>query len=100
VRDMITLEKEKIEANEHFTDGVRRRWDAEVAAMVNGVLECMYGCAVSAKGRAWARARTEIGIGGRVEGKQKGNGSGVLTFMAGGRLGFRGGKKGGETEKE
>jgi hypothetical protein len=25
VRDMITLEKEKIEANEHFTDGVRRR---------------------------------------------------------------------------
>jgi hypothetical protein len=35
-----------------------------------------------------------------VEGKQKGNGSGDLTFMAGGRLGFRGGKKGGETEKE
>jgi hypothetical protein len=25
VRDVITLEKEKIEAKEHFTDGVRRR---------------------------------------------------------------------------
>jgi hypothetical protein len=34
-----------------------------------------------------------------VEGKQKGNGSGDLTFMAGGRLGFRGARKEGKRKR-
>jgi hypothetical protein len=52
VRDTIASGEEKDKAAMHFTDGVRRRGEAEAA--VELVLECVCWCAAKAKGRVGA----------------------------------------------
>jgi hypothetical protein len=55
--DMIAFGEGKDRATEYSTDGVRRRGDAEAAAPMGLVLECVCWCAAGAKGSAGPRAR-------------------------------------------
>jgi hypothetical protein len=57
VRDTIAFGEGKDRATGYSTDGVRRRGDAEAAAPVELVLECVCWCDAGAKGSAGARAR-------------------------------------------
>jgi hypothetical protein len=55
--DTIAFGEGKDRATKYSTDGVRRRGDAEAAAPMGLVLECVCWCAAGAKGSAGARAR-------------------------------------------
>jgi hypothetical protein len=57
VRDTIAFGEGKDRATGYSTDGVWRRGDAEAAAPVELVLECMCWCDAGAKGSAGARVR-------------------------------------------